>query len=84
MFNIIFILIKLYYYYNIYNINVKTGSEDLSSFSKQFTEMSTDSITINTGSKASLTSSVPGSDNSVNNSRYNLFRGFSFVADHLI
>jgi len=56
-----------------------TSSEDLSSFSKQFTEMSTDSITINTGSKTSLTASVPGSDNSANNSRYNLFRGFSFL-----
>jgi len=35
---------------------------------------------INTSSKTSLNASVPSNDNSANNSKYNLFRGFSFVA----
>jgi len=60
------------------NVN---GPDDLSNFSRQFTEMSTDSIFIdNQESRTSLNQSV--SDNSTNNSRYSLFRGFSFVADH--
>jgi len=44
--------------------------------------MSTDSIMIDNVSTTSLNNSGPTSnENSVNNSRYNLFRGFSYVAD---
>ncbi|ORX61007.1 kinase-like protein, partial [Piromyces finnis] len=66
-------------------IPIVNDPEDLSNFNSQFTKMSTDSIMIDSISATSLNNSGLVSENnginSINSSRYDLFRGFSYVAD---